>query len=74
MSLKVPPKTGIKAGASFLLWTKVGGDMQLVSVMCKGEPYEKKLRNGGTAVYVDVYGYGVRCAVNIKKLRQEGEL
>lgn len=70
MSLKVPEKTGIKAGARFLLWAKVGGDMQLVSVVCKGAPYEKKLKNGGTAFYVDVYGYGVRCSVNIKKLLQ----
>jgi hypothetical protein len=68
-SLKCPPRTGIFKGAKFLLWVKVGGEMQLASVACKGTPYPVGLRNGGTAWYVDVYGYGVRASVNVRKLR-----
>jgi hypothetical protein len=71
MGLKRPAKTGIKAGCRYLLWCKIGGEMQLTSVMCKGAPYAVRLGNGGTATYVDVYGYGVRAAVNIKKLREK---
>jgi hypothetical protein len=69
--LKVPARTGIFRGAKFLLWTKTGGEMQLANVACKGEPYPVRLKNGGTAWYVDVYGYGVRESVNIKKLRKK---
>jgi hypothetical protein len=45
--------------------------MQLANVACKGEPYPVRLKNGGTAWYVDVYGWGVRESVNIKKLREK---
>lgn len=68
--LKAPVRAGIKAHSKYLLNVKVGGEMQLVSVVCKGAPYAKKLKNGGLAWYVDVYGWGVRRAVNIKKLRE----
>jgi hypothetical protein len=44
--------------------------MQLVTVACKGEPYAVRLKNGKSAWYVDVYGYGIRKSVNIKKLRE----
>lgn len=70
-SLNTPAKTGIKAGSRFLLWAKVGGEMQLASVVCKGDPYPVQLGNGGTAWYVDVFGWGIRKAVNIKKLREK---
>ncbi|MEZ7197012.1 hypothetical protein [Pseudodesulfovibrio karagichevae] len=68
--MKVPPKTGIFRGARFSLSTKVGGRMQLVQVVCKGEPYERTLGKGKKALYVEVYGYGVRKAVNVKKLQE----
>ena len=68
--MKVPPKTGIFKGARFSLSTKVGGRMQLVQVVCKGEPYERTLGKGKTALYVEVYGYGVNKAVNVKKLQE----
>jgi hypothetical protein len=44
--------------------------MQLVQVVCKGEPYEHTLTNGKKALYVEVYGYAVRKAVNVKKLQE----
>jgi hypothetical protein len=68
--MKTPPKTGIFRGARFSLSTKVGGRMQLVQVVCKGEPYEHTLTNGKKALYVEVYGYAVRKAVNVKKLQE----
>jgi hypothetical protein len=68
--LKVPAKTGIKVNDRYSIWAKVGGDMQLITVVCKTAPYRRKLRNGGTAWYVDVFGYGVRQSVNVKKLRE----
>lgn len=67
--LKCPDRTGIKPGATFFLWVKIGGEMQLATVVCRGEAYPRTLQNGGIAWYVDVYGYGVRDSVNIKKLR-----
>lgn len=64
--LKTPDVSGIKRGAFFKLSAKIGGEMQLVSVMAKCEPYQK----GKQSMYVDVFGYGVpRRAVNVKKLR-----
>lgn len=69
VALKTPRKSGIKAGGRFLLRAKVGGKMQLRTVACKCAPYLKSLNNGGTAWYVDVFGYGVRLSVNVKKLR-----
>ncbi|XXJ20016.1 hypothetical protein ACR42D_10805 [Desulfovibrio caledoniensis] len=68
--MKVPRETGIFRGARFSLSTKVGGRMQLVQVVCKGEPYEHILTNGKKALYVEVYGYAVRKAVNVKKLQE----
>ena len=68
--MKAPPKTGIFRGARFSLSTKVGGRMQLVQVVCKGKPYERTLGKGKTALYVDVYGYGVNKSVNVKKLQE----
>jgi hypothetical protein len=68
-ALKTPCRSGIKAGGRFLLRVKVGGEMQPCTVVCKCAPYSKSLKNGGSAWYVDVFGYGVRQSVNIKKLR-----
>ncbi len=70
LCLKIPAQTGIFRGAKFLLWVKTGGEMQLVNVACKGEPFQVLLGNGKSAWYVDVYGYGIRKSVNIKKLRE----
>ena len=72
--LKVPPKTGIFAGARYLLSVKVGGETQLSSVMCKGGPYVRELGGGRKALYVDVFGYGIKDSVNIKKLRVRPEV
>jgi len=68
--MKAPSKTGIFRGARFSLSTKVGGRMQLVQVVCKGQPYEHTLSGGKKAWYVEVYGYGVNKAVNVKKLQE----
>jgi hypothetical protein len=68
-ALKTPCRSGIKAGGRFLLRAKVGGEMQPRTVVCKCAPYRKSLKNGGTAWYVDVFSYGVRRSVNVKKLR-----
>ncbi len=59
-----PDTTGIKKGDRFQLWAKVGGDMQLVTVQAKDIPYRK----GKSSIYIDVFGYGVRTSVNVKKL------
>lgn len=64
-----PDPTGIKAGDRYSLWVKTGGEMALVMVICRCAPYPVTLGNGGTALYVDVFGYGVRKSVNVKKLR-----
>ncbi len=66
--LKCPAPPGIKRGAWFFVWGKIGGEMQLISVMCKGKPYLVKFRNGKTAHYVDVFGWGISTSVNITKL------
>jgi hypothetical protein len=68
-ALNTPCRSGIKAGGRFMLRAKVGGKMQLRTVVSKCAPYRKSIKNGGTAWYVDVFGYGVRRSVNIKKLR-----
>lgn len=67
--LKVPSKTGINGGARFYAHVKIGGKMQLTTVTCKSAPYIRKFRDGRTALYVDVYSYGVSASVNISKLR-----
>jgi hypothetical protein len=67
MRLEKPDKTGINAGSKFLLRVKRGGEMQLITVTCRGEPYTHAA-HGGTALYVDVFGWGYRGSVNIKKL------
>jgi len=59
-----PDPAGIKKGDSFLYWAKVGGEQQLSNVRVTRGPYTK----GKTAQYVDVFGYGIRKAVNVKKL------
>jgi hypothetical protein len=69
--LKVPTKTGIFRGACFSMRAKIGGRMQLVMVRCKGGPYEREIKGGKTALYVDVFGYGVDKAVNITRLREQ---
>lgn len=68
--LRTPVRDSIDAGKKYLIWTKVAGEMQLVTVTAKDRPYPRRLRNGGTAFYVDVWGYGIRKAVNVKKLRK----
>ena len=67
--LIIPAESGIIRGARFSMRVKVGGRMQMVTVMCKGSPFEKLLKGGRTAKYVKVFGYGVAGEVNIKKLR-----
>jgi hypothetical protein len=69
--LKTPATTGIFRGACFSLRTKIGGRMQLVMVRCKGQPYEREIKGGKKALYVDVFGYGVDKAVNITRLREQ---
>lgn len=71
-SLKILDETGIFTGARFSLWTSVGGEMQLVSVRCKGGPYWHRDKRGRKWRCVDVFGYGVRKRVSIKKLRETG--
>jgi len=63
-ALFCPATEGIKKGDRFHMWAKVGGDMQLVSVVAIGEPY----KTGPKATYVDVFGYDYRGSVNVKKL------
>jgi len=72
--LKVPARAGIFRGAKFLFSTKIGGRMEQVMVVCKGKPHRHTLKNGKKAWYVDIYGYGVRRAVNITKLRERPAL
>lgn len=71
-SLKVPGETGIFTGARYSLWTSIGGEMQLASVRCKGAPYWYTDKRGRRWRCVDVFGYGVRKRVSIKKLREIG--
>lgn len=60
-----PATAGIKKGDRFQTWAKVGGDMQLVSVIAASDPYRK----GKRATYIEIYGYDIgRRAINIKKL------
>lgn len=68
-TLIVPPETGIFRGARFSMTAKIGGKMEMVMVLCKGKPYEREIKGGKKALYVDVFGYGVNKAVNIKRLR-----
>jgi hypothetical protein len=44
--------------------------MEPVTVVCRSKPYTRRFRDGRTAIYVDVFGWGVRESVNIKKLRE----
>lgn len=67
--LKVPDETGVFRGVRCSMTAKVGGRMQWVQVMCEGEPYEREIKGGKKALYVDVFGYGVKKSVNIKRLR-----
>jgi hypothetical protein len=66
-ALFCPDLAGIKKGDRFHLWAKVGGDMQLVSVVATSDPY----KTGPKAIYVDVFGYDYRGSVNVKKLLTE---
>ena len=59
-----PDLAGIKKGSRFFLWVKVGGSMHLSNVTCSSDPYPK----GKAANYVDVIGWGISEAVNVKKL------
>lgn len=61
-----PDWKGIKKGDKLLLWVKIGGEQVLSSVTVSREPY----RTGPKAIYCDVFGYGVRKSVNVKKLRR----
>lgn len=61
-----PDWTGIKRGDKLYMWAKVGGEQALVSVVVSRAPY----RTGPKAVYCDVFGYGIRKSVNVKKLRR----
>ena len=65
-----PDPAGIKRGDKLSLWTKVGGEQQLVNVLVSREPYSK----GKKSIYVDVYGYGVNKSVNVTKLLKEKDV
>jgi len=54
-----------KKGGRFLLWTKIGGEQHLATVMALSNPYPK----GKKSTYIDVFGVGVRKSVNVLKLR-----
>lgn len=67
---KSPDESGIFRGARFSLAVKIGGRMQLVMVRCKGKPYTQTDKRGRKWRVVDVFGYGVRKSVPIKKLKE----
>jgi len=50
-------------------WAKVGGVMKLVTVRIRGKPYPRVFEDGREATYANVYTYGYRGCVNIKKLK-----
>lgn len=54
----------------YLMWYKVGEDMKLVDVMTSSQPYKKEFEDGRVSTYVDVFGYGVKDSVNVKKLKK----
>jgi len=68
--LKVPDRTGIVRGARYSMSVKIGGKMELVSVMCKGTPRQRKLRDGKKVWVVDVFGFGISGPVWVTSLRE----
>lgn len=63
--LKRPDLSTIEVNKKYLLWVKIGGEYQLKDVQVKD--IRQTSRN---AYEVDVFGYGFRKTVSIKKLRE----
>jgi len=71
VSLTIPDKAGIVRGKRYSLSVKIGGKMERVMVLCKGEPFQRTLRNGKKVWVVDVFGYGISGPVYVSKLREQ---
>lgn len=66
--IRRPHLKDVAPQSRFLCSMKVGCDMSLVSVICKGAPYQASYGKNRVAWYVDVYGYGINQAILVKKL------
>lgn len=64
-ALKCPDLHTIFTGNKYFLWVKLGGELKLKDVMVTAV-----YQTGKKSHHADVFGYGFRRTVNVKKLRE----
>lgn len=64
-ALKCPDLHTIFTGNKYFLWVKLGGEFKLKDVMVTAV-----YKTGKKSHHADVFGYGFRRTVNVKKLRE----